>query len=101
MLVEDHAIRGVARLDWIWEAVPFLGHIYVEPGARGRGHSRRLLHAVAERARATGQPRLFSSSGADEAAPQSWHRHVGFRDAGTVHRLNDSGVNEAFFSLDL
>ncbi len=102
LLERDGRITGLARLDFFWEAVPYLGYIFIEPAARGRGDSRRLLDAVIERARSAGQPRLFSSSEADEPQPQAWHRHVGFRDAGRIEQLNDyDGSDEVFFVLDL
>ena len=101
LLVCGGDVVGLARLDWIWESVPYLGLIRIEPEFRGRGYSRLLLRAVTDRARDAGQPRLFSSSTAGESAPQAWHRHLGFRDAGMIKQLNDSGEDEVFFHLDI
>ncbi len=101
LLLVDGEPCGIARLDWVWELIPYLGYIGIEPAHRGFGYSRLLLDAVVEHARASGQPRLFSSSTADEPEPQAWHRHVGFRDAGRIRELNDFGEDEVFFCLDL
>ncbi|MEM1097721.1 MAG: GNAT family N-acetyltransferase [Planctomycetota bacterium] len=101
LLDQGDAIVGLARLDRFLDSVPYLGYNFIETDARGRGYSRLLLEAVIEQARALNQPRLFSSSDANEPTPQAWHRHVGFRDAGTIRDLNDYGGDEVFFCLDL
>ena len=37
---------------------------------------------------------------ADEPAPQSWHRHMGFAECGVISGLNE-GIGEIFFVKDL
>ena len=43
---------------------------------------------------------VLSSSAADEAEPQAWHRAVGFEECGFVARLNHDEVGEVFFRQD-
>lgn len=43
-----------------------------------------------------GYQSLYSSSQADEPAPQAWHRAVGFAECGFLAGINPGGVGEMF-----
>jgi hypothetical protein len=57
--------------------------------------------SLANRLRRQGHTVLYSSSQADEAEPQAWHRHVGFVECGFVAGINAGGVGEIFFRKQL
>ena len=57
-----------------------------------------LLAFLEEYLRGCGQRML---SQVDEAAPQAWHRTVGFRECGLIAGINDGGVGELFFRKEL
>lgn len=40
--------------------------------------------------------KLYSSSQANEAEPQQWHRHMGFAECGIINGIND-GIGEVLF----
>jgi len=87
---------GYLRLEHLWSQVPYIALVRVMPPFRRRGVGRALLKEVCERARAQGHRALYSSSTANEAEPQAWHRHMGFEECGLIAGIND-GVGELFF----
>lgn len=93
----DGEAVGYARLEYLWSTVPYLALIYVRPEHRRRGVGKAMLEFLAERLRCQGHAGLYSSSQADEAAPQAWHRHVGFEECGFIAGINRGGVGEVFF----
>jgi L-amino acid N-acyltransferase YncA len=60
-----------------------------------------LLRFVEQDLRAGGYRALYSSSQADEAAPQAWHRKSGFQECGIIEGINEGGIGEIFFRKDL
>ncbi|MHB1294131.1 MAG: GNAT family N-acetyltransferase [Anaerolineae bacterium] len=88
---------GLLRLEYLWSAVPYIGLIYVQEGRRGAGVGRALLAFVESYLTDKGYDVLYSSSQANEAAPQAWHRGVGFVECGFIAGLNEGGVGEVFF----
>ena len=58
--------------------------IAVDESLRRKGIGRALLGFLEEYVRNTGLKIILSSSQADEAEPQAWHRAVGFKDAGVI-----------------
>lgn len=92
---------GYAALDRLGAVHPFLAAIRVLEWHRGRGIGRALLAEVESRVRARGHAVLYSSSSADEPAPQEWHRHVGFTECGFVAGLNVGRVGEVLFRKSL
>lgn len=97
--VAEHAgaAVGYLRLEYLWGRVPYIALIRVLPEHRRHGVGRALLDAVQEHASAGGHPWLYSSSQADEAEPQAWHRHMGFTECGFLAEVNGDGVGEIFF----
>jgi GNAT superfamily N-acetyltransferase len=87
---------GHLQLDYLWSIVPFIAVIWVLEPHRKRGAGRTLLAFIEEHARAQGHTLLYSSSQLDEAAPQAWHRHMGFEECGILAGHND-GIGEVFF----
>ncbi len=94
-------IVGMIRLEYVWTVIPYIGLIWIVPDSRKRGLSRRLLDFVCDHLRRQGHKVLFSSSQADEPAPQAWHRHVGFVDSGRIEGINPEGIDEVVFRLSL
>jgi GNAT superfamily N-acetyltransferase len=88
---------GYAALDRIGVVNPFLAAIRVLDPHRRRGVGRALLAELERRAVARGHAVLYSSCTADEAAPQAWHRRMGFQECGFVAGFNQGGVGEVFF----
>lgn len=88
---------GYLRLDFLWCALPYIGLIWVEEPYRKQGIGRGLLNFVEGYLRERGHTVLMSSSQANEAPPQAWHRHVGFTECGFLAGINPGGIGEVFF----
>ena len=103
VLLAEQNGRPVAylRLEYLWSEVPYIALIRVLEALQRQGIGRALLSHVEEVLRKSGHSRLYSSSQADEAAPQAWHRHVGFAECGIIAGLNSGGVGEVFFRKGL
>lgn len=82
---------GYLRLEYLWSIVPYIALIRVEATHRGQGYGRKLLEFVENFLRDRGIDVLYSSSTGDEAAPQSWHRHMGFVECGFIAGMNEGG----------
>jgi GNAT superfamily N-acetyltransferase len=74
---------GLVRIDLLWSRIPFVAQVRVLEEDRRRGVGRAMMEFVRTRARAQGVGFVLSSSTADEAEPQAWHRAVGSRSAGS------------------
>ena len=98
---QDGVAIGYLRLEFLWSKVPYIGLIRVLDGWRRRGVGRALLRFVEQDLRAGGYRALYSSSQADEAEPQAWHRKVGFQECGIISGINEGGIAEIFFRKDL
>ena len=90
-------LAGYLRLEYLWSLVPYVALIWVTPEWQRQGAGRAMLTFVSEFLRQNGHDALYSSSQADEPAPQAWHRHVGFEECGIITGLNAGGVGEIFF----
>lgn len=88
---------GYMRLEYFWSIVPYIALIWVLPEHRRQGAGKATLRYVEDHLRDRGHHQLFSSSQVNEAAPQAWHRHVGFEECGIIAGINDGGVGEVFF----
>ena len=97
-IAEDAAVPlGYLRLEYLWGRIPYIALIRVLPTYRGRGVGRALLAMVELHLSAAGHQWLYSSSQADEAEPQAWHRHMGFSECDFLAGVNAAGVGEIFF----
>ncbi len=92
---------GCLRLEHIWGKIPYIGLIWLEPAYRGQGNGRAILGFLETSLRERGHRVLLSSSQANEATPQAWHRAVGFRECGIIAGINEGGIGEVFFRKDL
>jgi len=97
----DGELLGYLRLEYIWSTVPYIGLIIVKEGSRAQGIGKKLLAMASDHLKERGHRYLYSSSQVNEAEPQSWHRHVGFEEAGIVSGINEGGVGEVFFKKTL
>jgi N-acetylglutamate synthase-like GNAT family acetyltransferase len=98
---QDGTAVGYLRLEFLWSTVPYIGLIRVREGWRRRGVGRALVRFVEHELRVGGYRALYSSSQADEAEPQAWHRKVGFQECGFIAGINDGGIGEIFFRKEL
>ena len=98
--IEDGPV-GYARVEFLWSTVPFLSLIWVSRPHRRQGVGKAILSHLERRFAADGHLALFSSSQADEAEPQAWHRRVGFEECGIIDQINEGGVGEVFFRKGL
>jgi len=97
----NSALVGYLRLEFLWSLVPYIALIRVMPEYQRQGAGRALLAFLEDRLRGQGHTVLYSSSQADEAEPQAWHRHMGFAECGFVAGINAGGVGEIFFRKQL
>ena len=92
---------GYLRLEYLWSKVPYIELIRVLPEYQRRGVGKALLKFAEEFLRGRGHTALYSSSQADEAEPQAWHRRVGFEECGIIAGINEGGIGEVFFRKQL
>jgi N-acetylglutamate synthase-like GNAT family acetyltransferase len=92
---------GYLRLEYLWSTVPYIALIWVVEDQRQQGIGFRLLHYLENVLREQGHTALYSSSQANEPAPQAWHRHAGFEECGFIAGINEGGIGEVFFRKDL
>ena len=98
--VSNSKVLGFLQLEYLWSKVPYIALIRVFAEYRRMGLGKRMLGFLEEFLRNSGQHALYSSSQADEPEPQDWHRHVGFKECGSIRGIND-GIDEIFFCKDL
>jgi GNAT superfamily N-acetyltransferase len=88
---------GYAYFDFLGVLNPFLAMIWVFDEYRGIGISRDILVFLEDHFRRGGHEVLYSSSRADGAVPQAWHRHMGFEECGFIIGLGEGDVGEVYF----
>jgi N-acetylglutamate synthase-like GNAT family acetyltransferase len=94
--LEDRPV-GHLRLDYLWSKTPFIALIRVLPECRAQGIGRALLVLVEANLRAAGRDALYSSTMTVAEQARVWHRHMGFKECGTIQGINPGGVGEVFF----
>ena len=101
LLTIDTQPAGLINLEFLWSVIPYIALIWIDDNHRKKGYSRVLLSFVEDHLRAKGHKTLYSSSQADEAEPQAWHRHMGFEECGVLNGVNEDGIGEIFFKKAL
>lgn len=94
-------IVGYLRLEHLWSKMPFIGLIHVHQEHRLAGVGRALLESLESFLRERGHRVLLSSSMADAAKAQAWHRKMGFEECGFLAGVNAGGIGEVFFRKPL
>lgn len=94
-------IVGYLRLEHLWSKMPFIGLIHVQEEHRAAGVGRALLEFLESFLREGGHRVLLSSSMADAAKAQAWHRKRGFEECGFLAGVNAGGIGEVFFRKPL
>jgi ribosomal protein S18 acetylase RimI-like enzyme len=92
---------GLLRLEYLWSHRPYIALIRVLPEHQRQGVGRALLAFLEIHLHQNGHTTLYSSSQANEAEPQAWHRRVGFVECGFIAGINEGGVGEVFFQKRL
>ena len=92
---------GCLRLEYLWSSVPYIGVIYVWEDYHRKGVGRALVEFARAFLLERGHSTLYSSSEAGEPGPQAWHRAIGFEECGFLAGINEGGVGEVFFRLEL
>lgn len=87
---------GYMHLDHLWSYTPFIATIWVEENQRSQGVGRAMVAFLETSTREKGVELIYSSSQCDEAAPQAWHRRVGFEECGILAGHNE-GIGEVVF----
>jgi GNAT superfamily N-acetyltransferase len=101
LAIAGERIIGCLRLEYLWSLVPYISVIYVWEDHQRRGVGRALVQFAGQFLLDRGHNTLYSSSEAASPAPQAWHRALGFQECGFIAGINDGGVGEVFFRLDL
>jgi GNAT superfamily N-acetyltransferase len=94
-------LMGYLRFDYFWSSIPYIALIRVREDRRKQGIGRAMLAFLENHAIERGVDIILSSSQANEAEPQAWHRHVGFEECGILNGINEDGVGEIFFRKKL
>lgn len=93
----ENAPVGFLRLEFLWSHIPYIALIRVVPEYQRQGVGKALLAFLEHHLQQHGHTLLYSSSQANEAEPQAWHRHLGFEECGFIAGMNEGGVGEVFF----
>jgi len=101
LLTVDDDPAGYLSIGYLWSTVPYIDMLWIGEDYRNKGFSRDLLGFVEAYLKERGNALLYSSSQADEAEPQAWHRHMGFVECGVISSLNEGGIGEIFFRKKL
>ena len=91
---------GFIQLEYLWSLVPFISLIKVLPNFQKQGVGKQLLEFIESFLIENKHKEIYSSSQVDEAKPQEWHRHVGFKECGMISGINE-GIGEVFFRKHL
>ncbi len=92
---------GYLRIEYLWSTIPYIGAIWVLKLYRNEGIGRKILAYLEDYLRSRGHDALYSSSQANEPEPQTWHRSVGFVEAGIISGINEGGIGEVIFRKSL
>ncbi len=88
---------GYLRLEYLWSLLPYIALIRVIDTHQRQGVGRALLAFCTDHLRTQDDTELLRSSQANEAAPQAWHRHMGFEECGFLAGINAGKIGEVFF----
>jgi ribosomal protein S18 acetylase RimI-like enzyme len=94
-------VIGYLKLEYIWSKLPYISLIILKPEFRGKGIGTLMLNYLVKFLQLNGFETLLSSSQVNEVEPQTWHRKMGFVECGILNGINENGVGEVFFRLDL
>jgi len=92
---------GFCLIEYLWSKLPYIGLVRVEETHRRQGCGRAMLQFLETTLRDQGHRKLYSSSQANEPAPQLWHRQMGFEECGTIAGVNEGGIGEILFQKPL
>lgn len=88
---------GFVRFSMFWGKVPYMEMIRILPAHRRSGIGTALFLRWEKDMRDRGLNLLMTSSEADEAEPQIWHRRNGFIEAGSIELPGIQSAREVFF----
>ena len=88
---------GYLRVEYLWSKLPYIALIHVNEPFRNQGIGKSMLTFLTDRLNEQGHNVLYSSSQANEPSAQNWHRHMGFKESGTLEGMNEDGSGEIFF----
>lgn len=94
-------VIGYLKLEYIWSKFPFISLILLKPEFRGKGIGTLMLNYLIEFLQINGYKILLSSSQVNEEEPQKWHRKKDFVECGILNGINEDGIGEVFFRLEL
>lgn len=94
-------VIGYLKLEYIWSKLPYISLIFIKTEFRGKGIGSLMLNYLIEFLQLNGFRTLLSSSQVNETEPQMWHRKMGFVECGILSGINEGGIGEVFFKLDL
>lgn len=98
--VEDINI-GFLIFDYLWSHIPFIAQIWIHVDFRKKGVGKSMLNYFEQCLSDNNYMMLFSSSMENAKEAQEWHRHMGFKDCGTIAEINDNNTGEVFFRKSL
>ena len=97
ILTVENQPAGYLSIGYLWSTIPYIDMLWISEAYQKKGFSRNLLGFVEGYLKERGYTILYSSSTADEAEPQAWHRHIGFIECGVINGINEGGIGEIFF----
>ncbi|NHZ85563.1 MAG: GNAT family N-acetyltransferase [Planctomycetia bacterium] len=97
----DGQAVGFLVFDYLWYHIPFIVFIWINVKYRKKGIGKTLLSHLEKFLLNKGNVILFSSSEENAINAQAWHRHMGFKDCGSISGINYNNTSEVFFKKDL
>ena len=92
---------GYLVYDYLWHHIPFISFIWVDDKYRKIGIGGALLDYLEKFLITKGYNDLFSSSEENAKEAKAWHRHMDFKDCGSILEINNDNTGEIFFKKSL
>ena len=93
----DEKPVGLLIYEYFWSHIPFIAQIWIHTDYRKTGIGKSMLNYFEKYLNINNHTMLLSSSMENNKKAQAWHRHMGFKDCGSIYEINDDNTDEVFF----
>ena len=91
---DDDQIIGLARLEFIWLTIPYIGLITLKEEHRHKGIGSALIEYIAQDLSEQDHRALLTST-EDEGTPE-FYKKCGFSQCGVISEINETGNDEIY-----
>jgi len=92
---------GFLIFEYLRSHIPFIAQIWIQVDFRNKGIGQGLANYFEHLLVKNNHTMLLSSSMENNKKAQSLHRHIGFKDCGTISEITDDNTGEIFFKKNL